>query len=108
MSGLSVHQWVFGHVKEPDVAVETLLVRLRQRRYPETHPVLASCWLNTLCSSHRNRAWWVQLKDSMDRTLQREHLEPLSRDVFLSVRNWTERAALTAGELAPIRQQIKP
>src|SRR5689334_22004215 len=99
MSHLSVHRWIFGHVKEPDAAVDILLVRMRQRLYAETLPVLASCWLKTICSSGHNRAWWVQLKRCMDRTLHHERLEPFSRDVLLSARNWTERAVLTGDEV---------
>lgn len=108
MSHLSMHHWIFGHVKEPDADVDTLLVRMRQRLYPETLPVLASCWLKTICSSGHNRAWWVQLKRSMDRTLHQECLEPLSRDVLLSARNWTERAVLAGDEVPSKRQRIEP
>src|SRR5258708_4457235 len=108
MSRLSVHHWFFGHVKEPDAAVDTLLLRVRQRWYPETLPVLASCWLKTICSSGHNRPWWVLLNESLDRRLHDERLETLSRDVLLSVRSWTERAALNGAEVPSTQQQIEP
>src|SRR5947209_7599090 len=98
MSGLSVHHWVFGHVKEPDAALDALLLRIRQRLYPETLPVLASCWLKTICSSGHNRAWWLLLNDSLGRRLHHEGLEPLAREVLLSVQSWTERAVRNGDE----------
>jgi len=108
MSGLPLRQWVFGHVKEPEAAVDTLLVRMRQRLYPESLPALASCWLKTLCSGSHNRAWWLQLRQSMNRALRNARLEPFAHDVLLSARNWTDRALLGAGELPAGRQQLEP
>src|SRR6476659_7461008 len=101
---MSMRHWIFGNLREPEEALDQLCVRMRQRLYPETLPVLASCWLKTIYSSGHNRAWWVQLKESMDRALQHERLEPFSRDVLLSARNWTERAVLT-GDDVPSRRQ---
>jgi hypothetical protein len=108
MAGLSMSQWIFGHVKEPEAAVETLLLRMRRRLYPETLPVLASCWLRTICSGGHNRVWWQQLKDSMHRTLREERLEPFSHDVLLSTLNWTENNVLATGEPPAARRFLEP
>jgi hypothetical protein len=108
MAGLSVSQWIFGHAKEPEAAVETLLVRMRQRLYPETLPVLASCWLKTLCSGGHNRAWWLQLKESMDRAIRQEGLDAFSHDVLLSALNWTEHTVLSRAEPPPARRYTGP
>ncbi len=108
MSDHSAHHWMFGHVKEPEEAVDTLVLRARQRLYPETLPVLTSCWLKTICSSGHNRAWWVLLNDSLERKLYDERLEETTREVLLSVRSWTERAVSNGGEPAATRPHIEP
>src|SRR3954451_6065325 len=99
MLRLPVHQWISRDREEPEAALDTLLVRIRQRLYPETLPVLASCWLKTMCSRGHGRAWWLQFKASLDRTLREKPLDPLSCEVLLSVREWTEGALLAGGEV---------
>jgi len=108
MAGLSVGQWIFGHAKEPEAAVETLLSRMRLRLYPETLPVLASCWLKTICSGGHNRVWWLQLKESMERALPEERLETFAHDVLLSTLNWTEHNVLSHGEPPAARRYLEP
>jgi len=107
MLRLPVHHWLPRDRKEPEAAVDTLLVRIRQRLYPETLPVLASCWLKTICSSDHSRAWWLQFKASLDRTLRQQPLDPLSCEVLHSVRQWTE-GALLAGEVPSTPHPIDP
>jgi hypothetical protein len=108
MPHLSVHELIFGHVKEPDTAVNGLLARMRQRLYPETLAVLASCWLKTLCCSGHNRVWWLQLKESMERALRDEALEPFAREILMSTHNWTERALASGGEPPSSRRRLEP
>ena len=108
MLRLPLHPRISRDRKEPDAAVDTLLIRTRQRLYPETLPVLASCWLKTMCFSHHSRAWWLQFKASLDRTLRRETLDPLSCEVLLNVRQWTERALLAGSEVLSTPHPIEP
>jgi hypothetical protein len=100
------HRWIFSHAEKPDAALQALLDRMRRRLYPETLPALASCWLKTLCSSGHNRAWWLQLKDSLDRTLRDEPLDPFPRDVLRSARDWTQHAL--SSELPSTRRYLDP
>jgi len=108
MLRLPVHQWISRDREEPEAALDTLLVRIRQRLYPETLPVLASCWLKTMCSRGHGRAWWLQFKASLDRTLREKPLDPLSCEVLLSVREWTEGALLAGGEVLSTPHPIDP
>jgi hypothetical protein len=96
------------HVEQPEATLEALLVRMRQRLYPETLPVLASCWLKTICCSGHNRPWWERLKQGMDRTVREDRMEPFSRDILLSTRSWTERTIFNGGEVPSSRSSLEP
>ena len=48
---------------------EALLARMRQRRYPETLPVLAYYWLKTLHASGYGRRQWKKLSRLLERAL---------------------------------------
>jgi len=106
MSRLAVPHWISHNGNEPESAVDTLLLRIRQRLYPETLPVLASCWLKTLCSHNHSRAWWLQLKATVDRTIPQEPPGTLTREVLLNVREWTEGALLAGREIPSIPHPI--
>src|SRR6516225_1969189 len=61
-------------VKQPKAScvegdLEALLVRMRQRRYPETIPVLASYWLRTVHASGYGRRHWKKLNRLLKRAL---------------------------------------
>ena len=61
-------------VKQPKAScvegdLEALLVRMRQRRYPETIPVLASYWLRTVYASGYGRRHWKKLHRLLKRAL---------------------------------------
>lgn len=109
MSLLSLRRPASPHAGgDPDTALNVLLVRMRQRFYPETLPALASCWLKTLCAGNHNRPWWMQLRDRIDRAMRGQHFEPLSRGVLISSRNWIERVALAGSDGPPRGQRIAP
>ena len=64
---------------------EALLARMRQRRYPETLPVLAYYWLKTLKASGYGRRQWKKLSRLLKRTLGEQLLDALSHQAILNV-----------------------
>jgi len=108
MSLLSLPFFSLHRSHEPAQAVETLLARMRQRLYPETLPVLASCWLSTLSSAGHNRAWWLGAQSSVKEALHGDALDAFSRDVLLSVRNWIDANVLRTHQLPSGRRMEPP
>ena len=86
-------------VKQPKAScveggLEALLVRMRQRRYPETIPVLASYWLRTVYASGYGRRHWKKLNRLLKRALG-EHLpDALSRQAIEDIQTWIQQSAL--------------
>ena len=86
-------------VKQPKASCvegdfEALLVRMRQRRYPETIPVLASYWLRTVYASGYGRRHWKKLNRLLKRALG-EHLpDALSRQAIEDIQTWIQQSAL--------------
>jgi hypothetical protein len=86
-------------VKQPKAScvegdLEALLVRMRQRRYPETIPVLASYWLRTVYASGYGRRHWKMLHRLLKRALG-EHLpDAPSRQAIEDIQTWIQQSAL--------------
>jgi hypothetical protein len=89
-------------VKQPKASCvegdfEALLVRMRQRRYPETIPVLASYWLRTVYASGYGRRHWKKLNRLLKRAVG-EHLPGAPRQAIVDIQTWIQQSALpTAG-----------
>jgi hypothetical protein len=81
---------------------------MRQHLYSETLPVLASCWLQTLCFSGHNRAWWGELNRSIKELLRDGRFDALSRDVLLSIQSWIERNVIAADKTLARPVQLQP
>lgn len=73
---------------------EALLIRMRQRQYPETIPVLASYWLKTICVAGHNRAWWKRLNHLMKKVLREPSFSVPSRDALTDIQNWIEQSGV--------------
>jgi hypothetical protein len=85
-------------VKQPKASCvegdfEALLVRMRQRRYPETIPVLASYWLRTVYASGYGRRHWKKLNRLLKRALG-EHLPDAPRQAIVDIQTWIQQSAL--------------
>ena len=89
--------------------LDSLLVRMSQRLYPETIPVLASYWLKTICGKGHPRAWWKDLHEQLE-AVSGNHV------VLAEIREWVQRSVLTPGtvpeppakEVEPFRPNLRP
>jgi hypothetical protein len=82
-------------VKQPKAScvegdLEALLVRMRQRRYPETIPVLASYWLRTVYASGYGRRHWKKLHRLLKRALGDLPDAP-SRQAIEDIQTWIQQ-----------------
>src|SRR5215469_6267488 len=82
-------------VKQPKAScvegdLEALLVRMRQRRYPETIPVLASYWLRTVYASGYGRRHWKKLNRLLKRALGDVPDAP-SRQAIVDIQTWIQQ-----------------
>jgi len=97
------------HSRGPQDDLEALLTRMRQRLYPETIPVLASCWLRTVYASSHPYSWWKELDELLQQTLQEPLQEPMlndpSREGLLGIQAWIEESVLRAGKAPDIMPQ---
>jgi len=64
---------------------EALLARMRQRRYPETLPVLAYYWLKTLHASGYGRRQWKKLSSLLRRALGEQLPDSPSHQAIVSI-----------------------
>ena len=67
---------------------------MRQRRYPETLPVLASYWLRAVDASGYGRRQWKKLNQLLQQTLCEQLLDDLSRRVIVDLQNRVRQTAL--------------
>ncbi len=102
------HRSVPGQMKDPGQTLEALLARMRQHLYPENLPVLASCWLKTLCSAGHNQVWWGDLNRALRKLLRQKDLDPLYREVLLSVQSWVQTNVLSVDKTPAGRKPLEP
>jgi hypothetical protein len=86
-------------VKQPKAScvegdLEALLVRMRQRRYPETIPVLASYWLKTVYASGYGHRHWKKLNRLVKRSLGEQLPNAPSRQAIVNIQTWIQQTAL--------------
>jgi hypothetical protein len=77
-------------VKQPKAScvegdLEALLARMRQRRYPETIPLLASYWLKTVYASGYGRRHWKKLNRLLKRVLGEQLPNAPSRQAIVDI-----------------------
>jgi hypothetical protein len=100
----------------PRSDLDALLVRMRQRLYPETIPVLASYWLKTVYAGGHERGWWRELNGHLKEVLRAQPLDTPSRDALIEIQNWIQRRGLSDGKtsspppprLEPFRPNLRP
>lgn len=83
--------------------VETLLVRMRNRLYSETIPVLATYWLKTIWASGHEVRWWKKLHDALAQAMYDKPLDVLSRQGIVDIQNWIEETVLRSGQTRSLR-----
>jgi hypothetical protein len=86
--------------------LDALLARMRERRYAETSPVLASYWLSTVCAAGHKLAWWNDLHRLLKQTLHQHYFDEPSRAILNDVDEWIQHNVLGPGkepEAAPSR-----
>ena len=96
-------------VRHASQDLEALLARMRERRYPETTPVLASYWLSTICSGGHKLAWWNELHQLLKHAWEVRSLDEASRAVLAEVADWIQQRVLSPSrepEAAP--RKIEP
>ena len=82
----------------PDNDLEALLVRIRQRFYPESIPVLGSYWLKTVYAKGHKRSWWNDLNGSLQHVIREEPLDGPARQVLMQIQNWVQQKLLPSGK----------
>ena len=92
--------------------LEALLIRLEQRLYPETIPVLASYWLKTVCARGNSRRWWKELHDSLKKALREQPLNGPSRAALIDIEEWIAQSGVldreTHGAPPPRLEPFRP
>ena len=87
---------------------ENLIVRIRQRLYPETIPILASYWLKTVCSSAHTRRWWKDLDTQLKRGVREDDLNPHAREALADLRAWISTSGVLKEDYPGKRSPIEP
>jgi len=90
------------------LALEHLLVRIRQRLYPETVPVLASYWLKTVYSAGHNLAWWSELYKGIDQILQKQSFDSVAVESLRNVQSWVRQEILSKSRAPEARAEPAP
>jgi hypothetical protein len=89
--------------------LEALLVRIRQRLYHESLPVLASYWLKTIWWKGHNRAWWTELDERFEQVLSEQTPATPSREVIVQIHTWIRQTVLGNGKTSAIPPpQLEP
>jgi hypothetical protein len=78
----------------PHGDLEALLVRMAQRNYPESMPVLASYWLKTVYAAGHKRSWWKELNGLFKRTLEQPEWTGTAREALQDIQTWIEQAVI--------------
>jgi hypothetical protein len=86
----------------PQSDLEALLIRMRQRLYPETVPVLVSYWLRTVYYRGYKRGWWKELDELLKRILREEFLNTPSHEALIGVQAWIRQAGLLNGQTTAV------
>ena len=73
---------------------QALLVRMQQRLYPETIPVLASFWLKTVCAKGYRRRDWMKFRHLLKLALDRQIYEGPTREAIVAISDWIEQSVL--------------
>ena len=85
----------------PHSDLEALLVRMRQRQYPETIPVLVSYWLKTIYTGGHKRNWWKELSALLKKVLREQTFSAPAREALVEVQTWIQQAGMLSGK-APV------
>ena len=101
---------VFGHPK-PFRAygeLDALLIRMRERLYPETLPVLASYWLKTVYPRGHNQPWWAELNQQLKHVLSEYNLDDPSREALVDIQAWVQQNIIATGKAPEKRDRPEP
>jgi hypothetical protein len=90
----------------PAAELKLLLNRISQRLYPESVPILASCWLKTIYAAGHNRVWWRELDVVISQTLSNQLLEAAAADPLRSIQKWIRHVMLPGQKTAPEVQPL--
>ena len=85
----------------PHSDLEALLVRMGQRQYPESIPVLVSYWLKTIYTGGHKRNWWKDLSALLKKALRERTFSAPARESLVEVQTWIEQAGVLSGK-APV------
>ena len=87
---------------QPHSDFEALLVRMRGRLYPETIPVLASCWLKTVYLAGHERRWWKELNELLEQALREPQLDATSQGCLNDIQTWINQSGILTGKLPAV------
>ena len=88
--------------------MNALLDRLRQRRYRESVPVLASWWLKTVYSADHNRVWWRELDARLGRVLRNQSLDATAVEAIRDIQTWVRQAILSRHKAPEVQPLLAP
>jgi len=89
----------------PAVDLSVLLERIRQRRYGESVPVLASWWLKTVYYAGHKRAWWDELDAAIGKVADSSSLDTTAANAVRDIQMWV-RGAILPKQTAPKVQPL--
>jgi hypothetical protein len=84
-----------------------LLVRIRQRMYAESVPVLASWWLKTVYYAGHNRVWWDELDSTIEELLKRE-TPGTAAEAIKDIQLWVRQAILSQPKAPKVKPLLSP
>jgi hypothetical protein len=75
----------------PEADLSVLVARIRQRRYRESVPVVASWWLKTVYYAGHNRAWWEELDAAIDHFLSDQRWGATAVEAIRDIQTWVRQ-----------------
>lgn len=92
----------------PAADLNALLDRIRQRLYPESLPVLASCWLKTVFSAGHNLVWWGELDTAIGKVLREQFIDATAAEAIRDIQTWVRQMILPRHKAPALRSLLAP
>jgi hypothetical protein len=92
----------------PDADLRDLLVRIRQRLYRESVPVVASWWLKTVYYAGHNHAWWEELDATIAKVLSGSRWGATAVEAIREIQTWVRQIVLPQHNALKVPPLLRP